>query len=122
MVVPEQVLQVKPGNAWIPKAAEDCRTPRRFARFRCVGRCASFWSAAVLCRFSQSLTVIGSTKTVLAAPRAVAALPERERSKKYALALQMHSLMNWRADRLHPECHIHAVLGGDYRPISVVET
>ena len=49
-----KVSSQRNGWVWVDdlrKAAEDCRTPRRFAHFGCVGRCASFWSAAVLCRF-----------------------------------------------------------------------
>ena len=49
------VVGVRP-RAWCgigrwAKAAEDCRTPGRFARFGCVGRCASLWIALVPWRF-----------------------------------------------------------------------
>src|SRR6266704_5475659 len=36
----------------VRKAAEDCRTPRRFASSKDARNAARFWSAAVLCRFS----------------------------------------------------------------------
>jgi len=34
-----------------PNAAGGCRTPGQFVRIRCPSWCASFWSAAVPCRF-----------------------------------------------------------------------
>ena len=49
--------EMEPAVEWIPKAAEDCRTPRRFARFQCDRMCASFWSAAVLCRFPRFINM-----------------------------------------------------------------
>jgi len=48
-------LRLEPANKLKPKAAEDCRSPRRFARFQGVGRCASFWTAAVLWRFASGV-------------------------------------------------------------------
>jgi len=40
-----------------PNAAEDCRTPRPFAQDRCPGRCASLWSAPVLWRFPEFISL-----------------------------------------------------------------
>ena len=40
----------------LQKAAEDCRTPRRFAFVRAPDSCASFWTAPVLWRFRPTET------------------------------------------------------------------
>ena len=46
-------IRIEPAREREPKAAGDCRIPRRFAQIRCVGRCASFWSAPVPWRFFE---------------------------------------------------------------------
>ena len=45
------------------KAAEDCRTPRRFAFVRAPDSCASFWTAPVLWHFRPTKTALSRTKS-----------------------------------------------------------
>src|SRR5262249_942739 len=40
------------------KAAEDCRSPRRYRAYICICKRRSFWTAAVLCRFARAIATL----------------------------------------------------------------